>query len=107
MAQNLPGSPQSLGYPKQYPEGRDSGEIAESQPRNSTASTKGVRGRHSLEQLNESSPLLSPEQDGFQSGHTPPLPGTPSGMLDWGEEDDEEDSKSVWYLFVLTLSIGG
>jgi len=27
-------------------------------------------------------------------------------MLDWGE-DDQEESKSLWYLFVLTLSIGG
>lgn len=107
MAQILPGSLQSLGHSKQYSEGQDIDGIAQSQPRNSTASTKGARGRHSLEQLNESSPLLSPEQDGFQSGHTPPLPGTPSGMLDWGEEDDEEESKSVWYLFVLTLSIGG
>ena len=106
MAHNLPTSPQSLDYPKQYSEGRESGEIAKSQSRNSTVSAKGARGRRSLEQLNESSPLLSPEQDDFQSGHTPSLPGTPSGMLDWGEEDDEQ-SKSVWYLFVLTLSIGG
>ena len=106
MAHNSPASPQSLGYPKQYAQGRDSGEIAISQARHSTASAKGARGRQSLEQLNESSPLLSPEQDDFRAGHTPPLPGTPSGMLDWGDED-EEDSKSVWYLFLLTLSIGG
>ena len=67
---------------------------------------KNGRGRASLEPLNESSPLLSPEEDEFQHGCLPPVPGTPSGMLDWGEEDEEE-SKSMWYLFVLTLSIGG
>ena len=81
-------------------------ETTENQPRHSVASAKGIRGNTSLDLLNESSPLLSPQQADFQDGHTPPLPGTPSGMLDWGGEDDEV-SKSVWYLFLLTLSIGG
>ena len=79
----------------------------EGQPRNSGASAKSSRGNTSLDLLNENSPLLSPQQVEFQDGRTPPLPGTPSAMLDWSDDDDDEKSKSVWYLFLLTLSIGG
>ena len=78
----------------------------EGQLGSSEASTNSVRGNASLEVLNESSPLLSPQQVEFQDGRTSPLPGTPSAMLDWND-DDEEETKSVWYLFLLTLSIGG
>ena len=62
------------------------------------------RGR-SLELLNENSPLLAPQyledDDRLLQGST-----TPAGRLDWNEGEAEE-SKSVWYLFLLTLSIGG
>ena len=55
--------------------------------------------------LNEDSPLLSPERphsDRDIDDHE-----TPSGLLDWADVENEEKSKSVFYLFILTLSIGG
>jgi len=64
-----------------------------------------TRGSESESSLNESSPLLSPEpsdNERLTGGGSSP----PSGVLDWNE-GDEEQSKSVWYLFLLTLSIGG
>ena len=85
---------------------RKSQEALDGQARPSIASSKGVRGNTSFDLLNESSPLLSPQHPDFQDGHTSPLPSTPSAMLNYGD-DDEEESKSVWYLFLLTLSIGG
>lgn len=94
MAHNLPSSPQGSHFPKE----QESFETARS--------AKGVKGRPSFEPLDEISPLLSPEGDDFRNGDASPIPRTPSGMLDWGDEDEEE-SKSVWYLFLLTLSIGG
>lgn len=106
MAQYLPDSPISPRFSYDAPEARRSHETTEVSNRNSIISAKIGRGRPSLEPLNESSPLLSPEAEGSEDGRTSPIPGTPSGMLDWGE-DDEEESKSLWYLFVLTLSIGG
>ena len=106
MAQNLPDSPQSPRFSKESSEARKNHGTKETPAQKSISSAKAAWGRQSFEPLNESSPLLSPEQDEFQDGLTSSIPGTPSGMLDWGEEDEEE-SKSVWYLFVLTLSIGG
>lgn len=64
-----------------------------------------IRGSESEDFLNETSPLLSPEQAEdrqFRRGEI----RTPSGQLECNE-GDEEQSKSVWYLFLLTLSIGG
>lgn len=91
---------------KEFSSTIESQQDGENPPRRSVASVNNVKGSTSLDLLNESSPLLSPQQADLQDGHTLPLPSTPSGMLDWSEEDEEE-SKSVWYLFLLTLSIGG
>ena len=55
--------------------------------------------------LNESSPLLSPQATNDDHITREEI-RTPSGLLEWNE-GDEEQSKSVWYLFLLTLSIGG
>ncbi len=106
MAQYPPDSPKSPRFSYDASDLRRSHETIEVPNRKSIIPAKIGRGRPSLEPLSESSPLLSPELDGFEDGRTSPIPGTPSGMLDWGE-DDEEESKSLWYLFVLTLSIGG
>lgn len=92
---------------EEFPDGPLARSNAEGQTRNSVASPKSIRVNSSLELLNESSPLLSPQQVEFQDGRTPPLPGTPSAMLDWSDDEYEEKTKSVWYLFLLTLSIGG
>lgn len=106
MAQYLPDSPKSPRFSYDAPDSRRSHETTEAPNRRSIISAKIAKGRPSLELLSESSPLLSPELDGSGDGRASPIPGTPSGMLDWGEDDGEE-SKSLWYLFVLTLSIGG
>ncbi|KAL8812974.1 MAG: hypothetical protein Q9200_000635, partial [Gallowayella weberi] len=64
-------------------------------------------GRPSLEFLNEASPLLLPQrkEDDESSIHSDTL----TDELDYLDEDGQEQakSKSHWYLFVLTLSIGG
>lgn len=102
MAQEWADSPRNS---KERPQTRNSQEALDGQARRSISSSKGVRGNTSFDLLNESSPLLSPQDPEFQDGHASP-PSHPSAMLDCGD-DDEEESKSVWYLFLLTLSIGG
>lgn len=106
MAQRLPDSPRSSRTSSEFSDSdvRKTYETTVTPNRKAVFAGKIGRGRASLEPLDENSPLLSPEQD--EDGRTSPIPGTPSGMLDWGGEDEEE-SKSIWYLFVLTLSIGG
>ncbi|MCJ1339359.1 hypothetical protein MMC09_004648 [Bachmanniomyces sp. S44760] len=63
------------------------------------------RANRSLELLNEQSPLLSPQ---YALDEHDPLrrESTPADTLDYNDGPDEK-SKSVWYLFLLTLSIGG
>ncbi|KAI4243749.1 MAG: hypothetical protein L6R40_003362 [Gallowayella cf. fulva] len=65
------------------------------------------RGKPSLEFQNEASPLLLPQRrdDDESSTHS----GTPADELDYLDERGEEQakSKSQWYLFVLTLCLGG
>lgn len=56
--------------------------------------------------LNESSHLLSPQrvQDEILSGDHETL----TEILDWNDGNDgKEESKSTFYLFILTLGIGG
>ncbi|KAL8796456.1 MAG: hypothetical protein Q9195_001130 [Heterodermia aff. obscurata] len=103
MAQEWADSPRNS---KERPQTRNSQDALDGQARPSISSSKGVRGNTSFDLLNESSPLLSPQDPESQDGHTSPRPSHPSTMLDCGD-DDEEESKSVWYLFLLTLSIGG
>ena len=70
-----------------------------------TSSGKGhKRGAESLD-LNEDSPLLSPQR--IQDGRGLEDHDTLTGLLDWNDGEGEEESKSLLYLFVLTLSIGG
>lgn len=63
------------------------------------------RGKPSLELLNENSPLLSPQRR--EDDDDTISSGTSVDELDYLEGEEQEESKSVWYLFVLTLSIGG
>ncbi|KAL8739342.1 MAG: hypothetical protein Q9181_000073 [Wetmoreana brouardii] len=63
------------------------------------------RGKASLEVLNENSPLLTPQRIEDDEGTI--SSGTPVDELDYLDGEEQVESKSVWYLFVLTLSIGG
>ncbi|KAL8716037.1 MAG: hypothetical protein Q9225_006277 [Loekoesia sp. 1 TL-2023] len=63
------------------------------------------RGKASLEALNENSPLLLPQRVDDDIGSTDS--DTSVDELDFLDGEEQEESKSVWYLFVLTLSIGG
>ncbi|KAL8932459.1 MAG: hypothetical protein Q9211_006302 [Gyalolechia sp. 1 TL-2023] len=64
-----------------------------------------ARSKASLDLLNENSPLLLPQRlEGDNSSVGSDASIHELELLD-GEE--REESKSVWYLFVLTLSIGG
>jgi solute carrier family 45 protein 1/2/4 len=56
---------------------------------------------HNQARLNEQSPLLSPssgsgEDDGLMDGQPPA-----------GKVDEHQQTKSIWYLILLTISIGG
>ena len=59
----------------------------------------------SFEILNENSPLISPQRL-HDDESLFRIDGVPLGALNWTDGGAEE-SKSVWYLFVLALSIGG
>ena len=71
----------------------------------SSIGSGGDQARETLPQdLDESSPLLLPTR--VNDGRHSEDHDTPTGLLDWSD-GQEEDSKSVFYLFILTLSIGG
>lgn len=65
----------------------------------------GSRSKASLEILNENSPLLSPQ--GIEDDSSPLDSDVSVDELDFLDGDEQQESKGVWYLFVLTLSIGG
>lgn len=75
----------------------------------SDADTKHVPAAISTnghEDLSEQSPLLSPssgsgEDDGLIDGRPPGATSQPGGS------DDHQQSKSIWYLILLTIGIGG
>ena len=77
-------------------------ETTEIDPHGATRAASRV-GR-SFEILNEESPLLSPTNPQDESLIREDI--IPENRLDWTDGEAEE-SKSVWYLFLLTLSIGG
>ncbi|KAI4149450.1 MAG: hypothetical protein LQ341_001310 [Variospora aurantia] len=64
-----------------------------------------TRTKASLEILNENSPLLSPQR--IDDDGTLLDSDTSVDELDFLDGDEQQESKSVWYLLVLTLSIGG
>ncbi|KAK5121993.1 hypothetical protein LTR85_004565 [Meristemomyces frigidus] len=63
-----------------------------------------------VERVNEASPLLGPRRSA-DIGHLPPLqhvlsPG--SDISDWNpDEEISQETKSSWYLMLLTIGIGG
>ena len=54
---------------------------------------------------NESSPLLATRRN-EDPVRLSPIKTTDDGTWD-GDDDDSQETKSVWYLMLLTLSIGG
>ncbi|KAK4146171.1 major facilitator superfamily domain-containing protein [Dichotomopilus funicola] len=63
--------------------------------------------RHGHEDLSEQSPLLSPssgsgEDDGLIDGRPPRATSRPGGG-----SDEHQQTKSIWYLILLTIGIGG
>lgn len=54
--------------------------------------------------LNEDSPLLSPQR--FQNERGSEDRDISTGLLDWND-GEEDESKSTFYLIILTLGIGG
>lgn len=64
------------------------------------------KGQNGTASQTEGSPLLSPESPSFDPTRSASLESLDS--LDWEESKQEpEPSKSIFYLFILTLSIGG
>ena len=62
--------------------------------------------RSSLESLDEHSPLLSAAHSFQDDDYVFERIHTPAHTLDW-QDGQAEETKSTWYLFLLTLSIGG
>lgn len=69
-----------------------------------SGSVKDRESRPGSLDLNENSPLLSPERSQADRGSEDRDIST--GLLDWND-GEEEESKSTFYLFILTLGIGG
>ena len=101
MAQNESTSSTSSRSSNWHPENK---EPSNDFPRPSPELREAQTRRAPSSDLNESSPLLSPVRDDderISEDHD-----TLTELLDWSDGQDEE-SKSVFYLFILTLSIGG
>lgn len=64
------------------------------------------RADRSVEILDEQSPLLSPKQSSDGEGDARWRGDSPANILEWNDGDGQE-TKSVWYLILLTLGIGG
>ena len=79
-------------------------ECLDENPRSPVGSVKAQTHKGQSLDLNESSPLLSPIR--INGERTSEDHDVPTGLLDWSD-GQEEQSKSVFYLFILTLSIGG
>ncbi|KAL9601713.1 MAG: hypothetical protein Q9219_002324 [cf. Caloplaca sp. 3 TL-2023] len=60
-----------------------------------------ARGKASLDALNENSPLLVPQR--IEDDHGPTESDPSVDEFDFLDGDEQEESKSVWYLFALLL----
>jgi hypothetical protein len=65
--------------------------------------------RHEIanEDPNEQSPLLDGRRDRGGGDGLSGSDGVPKHSLEWKDGEGAEPSKSVWYLFMLTLSVAG
>ena len=79
-------------------------ERTESDVSSPSGSAKDPKSRPRSLDLNEDSPLLSPQRPQTDRG-SEDNGGSP-GTLDWND-GEEEESKSTFYLLILTLGIGG
>lgn len=74
-------------------------------PTHSSSSLDGPDRKDNAGGVNEQSPLLSPELDGSDGGSE--RHGFLGRHATAPEPDEFQSTKSLWYLFVLTISIGG
>lgn len=74
-------------------------------PTRSSSSLDGPGPRDNPGPVNEQSPLLSPELDGSDRGSE--RHGFLGRHASAPEPDEFQSTKSLWYLLVLTISIGG
>lgn len=100
MSANRPSthSPRPRGILKNASYHRDSYDARQS-------SSLDIRKDQDQEQ-DETSPLIRPQTEGVESPLTLSTIPSPEDSENWNEGDTEE-TKSSWYLLLLTLSIGG
>ncbi|KAF1346855.1 hypothetical protein BDV97DRAFT_227947 [Delphinella strobiligena] len=73
--------------------------------RGSSDVMKGRRSIESLKEQNENSPLIVPAQEDIESPPDFSNVQSPMSLDEWDTEPEE--TKSSWYLLLLTLAIGG
>ena len=101
MAPGLQSKRLSKDLPYNYPQENE--DVYPDSPRR--FSKAETRGKASLDFLNENSPLLLPQR--IEDDSSPIDSNTSVDELDFLDGEEQEESRSVWYLFVLTLCIGG
>ncbi|MCJ1361426.1 hypothetical protein MMC16_000526 [Acarospora aff. strigata] len=79
-------------------------DTTEARPGRPPLHVKTSRASRSIDLMHEESPLLSPISS--NDDKSPPRAGSILGQPGPGK-DDGQQTKSTWYLFLLTLSIGG
>lgn len=81
------------------------GRSSEDGERGSSDLRKGRRSIESLKEQNENSPLIVPAQEDIESPSDFDNVQSPISSDEWDIEPEE--TKSSWYLLLLTLAIGG
>ena len=96
------------GRPSAAADGPNTSSTSSQGPTTPTRSSSSLDGRDRKDNpggVNEHSPLLSPEPDGSDRGSE--RHGFLGRHASAPEPDEFQSTKSLWYLLVLTISIGG
>lgn len=96
MAHGRPEPSASYKPPREEPPQLEKSEVG---------SHQNARIERSFEELNETSPLVSPQHPRDDESLLR-REFVPLDALNW-QDGEVEPSKSTWYLFILALSIGG